>query len=231
MELSQRLKGVADFVSAGRILADIGTDHGYLPIYLIQNEKIEKAYACDINQNPLLKATENMKKYKLEHKMEVRQGAGLLPVLNEPIDVVTIAGMGGMTVISILEEAKDFLKNIKQIILQPQHDVGAVRKFVHAMGFSIVDEKMILEWGKYYTIINAMPVADNGVLESYTSQQYEFGKILMEKKDMILKQYVEHKVEKFHEILSSAEKPIDEVIKHKKMYEEVLQCLSLVKKS
>lgn len=195
MEISLRLKTVADQVF-GKTVADIGTDHGYVPIYLVEKGKSERAIACDINKGPLLKAEENIRCKGLEDKIEIRLGSGLLPIKKGEVETAVIAGMGGMLMTDILKESDKVVESLKQLVLQPQLDIDAVRKYVHSIGFRIINEEMLIDEGKYYTVISAV----HGEEEYEREAEYAFGKINLDKKCPVLKRYLEHRVKKLLDI-------------------------------
>ena len=152
MEISKRLTAVAEFVKY-RTIADIGTDHGYIPCFLALNKKIDSAFACDVNEGPLEKAKENIALNGLENVIKPRLGSGLSALGDDTAETIVIAGMGGLLICNILNDEKEKLKNIKQLVLQPQRDTDSVRKLLHSLGFVIEDEEMLIDNGKYYTII------------------------------------------------------------------------------
>ena len=151
MEISKRLRTVAELVS-GRTVADIGTDHGYVPLYLYEQGKIEKALACDINRGPLEKAKENIASAKAERVVEARLGSGLTPVRIGEVESAVIAGMGGMLICRILADSPQVVQSLRELILSPQHDQETVRRYVAQIGFAITEEKLVKEDEKYYHI-------------------------------------------------------------------------------
>ena len=156
MEISQRLRIVGDFVTQ-KTVADIGTDHAYVPIYLHKKGNIEKVIACDINEKPLQKAQQNIKLHHAENKIITRLGNGLQPLQPYEVDSIVISGMGGMLMIELMEQSLNIIKTIKELILCPHLDVTAVRKYLHNIGYVITDEKMIQECGNFYTILREIP--------------------------------------------------------------------------
>ncbi|MCQ4725860.1 class I SAM-dependent methyltransferase [Anaerotignum faecicola] len=195
MELSVRLKAVADEVNGG-IIADIGTDHGYVPIYLVKTGKIKKAVACDINKGPLLKARENIEREGLKDKIETRLGNGLSQIDAGEVETAVIAGMGGMLIIDILKSGACVAESLKQLVLQPQLDIESVRRHIHTIGFKIVNEKMVVDGGKFYTIINAVRGQEKYEKEIY----YSFGKINIDKKCPVLREYIAYMLNRLSEI-------------------------------
>jgi len=158
--LSPRLEAVLSFVE-GRVLADIGTDHGYLPIVACLAEKIEYAIACDANAGPLERAAENILRYGLDDRIQARLGFGLRPIMPKEADCLVIAGMGGMNIIEILKDQESLLSlhSMKRLIIQPQRDIIKVRHTLDEMGFSFVDEVSVREKHRFYSVI-----AVNGML-------------------------------------------------------------------
>ena len=156
-QLSPRLKTILSFVE-GDCLADIGTDHGYLPIEACLDNIVKKALACDYYPGPLSKAVINIERFGLADKIETRLGFGLQPVEVGEADSAVISGMGGMKIIEILSASKEVAKNLKMLIVQPQHDIPAVRQYLSDEGFEIFDEVLIVEKHRKYTVIAAKPI-------------------------------------------------------------------------
>jgi len=185
----------------GSCLADIGTDHGHLVIAACMEGITEKAIACDISHGPLSKAEENIKRYDLGQQIVTRLGFGLQPVLPDEADCIVIAGMGGMRIIDILKESPDITKKIKRLIVQPQHDIPAVRQTLHSMGFGIVDEAMVQEGERFYNIIAAEPQEN---IFPYTETEYLLGKCLLDRRDKILLAYTERELQRIEKYKSQA---------------------------
>jgi tRNA (adenine22-N1)-methyltransferase len=181
MLLSKRLSMIASFV-IGNTVADIGTDHGMLALHLAECDGIANVIATELNENPMERAKRNID----NAKVDLRFGFGLKPISTGEVDTVIIAGMGGHTVMDIVNSSLDVVKSAKRLILQPQHDIAYVRRFLHSINICIIDEAMVFERNKYYTII----VCENGKPDDYDDTEYEFGKMLIERKCPILKQYL-----------------------------------------
>lgn len=186
MELSKRLYAVAALVTEGASVADVGTDHGYIPIYLVQEKIAPKVIAMDINKGPLERARIHIKSYGLEDKIETRLSDGTKALEPGEVDVVITAGMGGALVIHILEEGKKVIEQIKYCILQPQSEIDKVRRYLENEQFCIVDEDMVEEDGKYYPILKVA----HGREEVYKEYEYYYGRRLLEKKHPILKEFL-----------------------------------------
>ena len=150
MQLSKRLQAVADMVTKGYRTADIGCDHGYIAIYLIESGISPLVIAMDINQGPLDQAKENIYKAGYTRQIEVRHSDGANQLMENEVDSIICAGMGGRLTIRIIQADLSKLYNIKELILQPQSEIHLVRRFLSENGFMIVSENMIYEDGKYY---------------------------------------------------------------------------------
>lgn len=228
MELSNRLKAIANEVQYP-FVADIGTDHAYVLIDLFLQNKIQKAIACDIKEGPLKKAKENITYFGFSDKIQARKGNGMSVLEPKEVDTAIIAGMGGMLIIDILKQSMEVVKNLKELIIQPQLDIDSVRKHLHQIGFKIENEVMILEEEKFYTIIRA--VQGKEIYEK--EEQYLYGKILLDRKDNILKQYLYALLQKQHKIkqqlslshTQNAKDKLEELKQEKNKLEEVYKCL------
>ena len=166
MELSKRLQAVADLVSKDLVVADVGTDHGYIPIYLIEAQKCEKAFAMDINEGPLLRAKEH-----LAEKIEVRQSDGVKAMSVGECDSVVVAGMGGALVIKIMEDGKEIFRGLKEFVLQPQSELEKVRQYLFENEFCVIAENMVLEDGKYYPMMLAVRAGADWDVELENAQR------------------------------------------------------------
>ena len=144
-------------VTAGYTLCDVGTDHGYVPIALVQGNIIPKAIAVDINKGPLERANEHIRANGLTEQITTRLSNGLEAIHDGEVDSIVIAGMGGELVIHILTAGETVCRSAKELILQPQSDIPHFRRFVMQNGYQIIQEEMILEDGKFYPIMKAVP--------------------------------------------------------------------------
>ena len=198
MQLSKRLSAVAEFVTPGGCLVDVGTDHGYVPIALLEQQKISSAIAMDVNRGPLERAREHIAQYQMGDYIETRLSDGLKEIGKEEGDTLVIAGMGGPLMEKILTEGEETRKGFRELILQPQSDIPHVRKFLFENGYHIVNEEMVLEEGKFYPLMKAVPgKADR----EWTEEELEFGKFLLEKCHPVLRQYLERELRIRKEIL------------------------------
>ena len=186
MELSKRLTAVAGLVTEGASVADIGTDHGYVPIYLMKNKIAVKAIAMDINRGPLERARMHIIGHGLKGKIETRLSDGLEKIEPGEVDTIIAAGMGGGLVIKILEEGKEVVKLLHACILQPQSEIIKVRKYLNNNGFIIETEEMVEEDYKFYPMMRVV----HGKPEAYEEYEYLYGKRLLEMKHPVLKKYL-----------------------------------------
>ena len=141
LQISKRLKAVAEFVGKGLVLADVGSDHGFIPIYLIQKNQIARAIAMDVNQGPLLRADSHIREWGLESYIETRLSDGVKALKPGEVQSVVIAGMGGPLMEKIILEGTEVFAQVQELILQPQSEIGAFRRFLGEQGYCIEDVK------------------------------------------------------------------------------------------
>ena len=187
MQLSQRLSSVASMVTAGNCLADVGTDHGYVPIYLYERNVIPRAIAMDVNKGPLERATLHIAESGMKEAIETRLSDGLAALKPGEADSVVIAGMGGPLIIRILSAYPEVTASLKELILQPQSEIPEVRMWLYEQGYEIVEEHMVFEDGKYYPMFKAVK---NSQAEKLTDLEYKFGKLSVLEEKSVLKAYL-----------------------------------------
>ena len=187
LKISERLIQVAELVPKGSRLIDVGTDHGYVPIWLLQNGRIPSAIAMDVNKGPLMRAEENRDRYGFTDVMELRLSNGLEKVKPGEGDAVLIAGMGGPLMIRIIEEGRENAGGVSSWVLQPQSEIPSVRRYLIEHGFRIVQEIMLKDEGKYYMAMCAVP----GESEPWKDIEYLFGKYLLEQQHPVLAEFIE----------------------------------------
>ena len=157
MKLGDRLKQVISLVPVSQSMADIGTDHGYIPLSLLEENKVRKAIACDINHGPLERAKEHIFQEGKPHDVEIRLGSGLEPVSDGEVDGVVIAGMGGLMILQILEDCLEKAKHLHWLVLQPQNHTAELKQYLSSHGFKIEKEELALEGGHLYEMFRAVP--------------------------------------------------------------------------
>ena len=205
-------------VNKSNSVADIGTDHAYVPVYLILNNLASKAIAMDINKGPLNRADENIKKFNLGDKIKTRLSDGLKELKNGEADTVIIAGMGGILINNILENDKDRLSSVKNYILQPMTAVYETRKYLALNGFKITDERLAKEDEKIYTIISAT----RGKTNIKNEIDYHIGEKLIANKDENLPEFVEGKIYEYEKAIKSMKNTENTETKKKREYFEYL---------
>ncbi|WIF94779.1 tRNA (adenine(22)-N(1))-methyltransferase [Caminicella sporogenes] len=229
MKLSPRLQTIADLVPKDTVVGDIGTDHGYIPVYLVQNKITNKVIATDINEGPLDNAKKTIEMYNLSEFIETRLGSGLKPFKCNEIQTAIIAGMGGLLIGKILEESFDIAKTIDTLILQPMVAQDELRKWLMENGFNITYEKLARENEKMYEIL----VVTKGKMNMEDKIYFEVGKKLIENKDPLLKDFIDMKIKKYNQILKMVERENSINAKSKmaecrekiKKFEELKRCL------
>jgi len=203
IKLSQRLQAIADLVPEGAKVADIGTDHGFLPCYLAQSGKAELVIACDVNAQPLALAQKNITDYNVGDKVSTRLGNGLAVLKPGEVDTVTIAGMGGALMIDILDASPMVVDRLKRIVLQPNVGAEAVRIWAEKNRWQIVAEDLIRENDIFSVII----VLEQGRSDRFMSavELYLGPKLLAEHHPM-LGLYISEEWEKTQHILEQLAK-------------------------
>ena len=156
-KLPPRLRALAELVPPGASLADIGTDHGYLPLALLAEGRITRAVGCDIGAGPLAAAAAHAKAAGLENRLQLRQCDGLEAVLPGEVDTVAIAGMGGETIAGILRRAPWLLAAGCLLLLQPMSKQALLRRWLQANGWRITAERPVREGETFYTVLAAAP--------------------------------------------------------------------------
>ena len=203
IKLSQRLQAIADMVPAGAKVADIGTDHGFLPCYLAQSGKAEQVIACDVNAQPLALAQKNIADYNVADKVSTRLGDGLAVIKPGEVDVVTIAGMGGALMIDILDASPLVVDRLKRIVLQPNVGAEAVRIWAEKNRWQIVAEELVKENDIFSVII----VLEQGRSDRFMSAvELYLGPKLLAEHHPLLGLYISEEWEKTQRILEQLSK-------------------------
>ena len=223
MQLSKRLTALADLVTTGNRLADVGTDHGYVPISLIEQKRIPSAIAMDINKGPLERAREHIRQYGYEAYIETRLSDGLYALKAGEADAVLIAGMGGDLIRRILEDGAEVLPSVKELILQPQSEIQKVRRWLVEHGWTIVCENIVLDEGKYYPMFRAVHGEEK---RNYSLADYRFGHLELQQSMDTLKEFLEKQRETQRQILASLPKTGDErILQRRKLVQEEIELL------
>ncbi len=190
MELSNRLQAIADCITKGNSVADIGTDHAYLPIFLIDNNISNNIIASDIVEGPVQNALSNVKKHNMDKEIRIIQASGLNGI-TDSIDTIIIAGMGGMLIIDIISDDLDIAYGAKELILQPMKNSIELRKFLVKNKFKIVEEKIGIDEDKFYEIIKVV----KGTMIINNPLEYEVTSVLRKNRDKSTKLFIEKKID------------------------------------
>lgn len=143
-------------VSRGNVAADVGCDHGYVSIWLVENGVCPKVIAMDVRKGPLSAAKEHIRQRGLGAYIETRLSDGVAALLPGEADTLLTAGMGGRLVVKILEEGKEKIRQMSELVLQPQSELSLVRRYLREQGYTIAEEEMVLEDGKYYPMFRVL---------------------------------------------------------------------------
>lgn len=195
----ERLKCIASNVKSGGIVADIGCDHAFTSIYLVEEKLARGAIAIDINKEPLKRAWQHIQESGMEEYISVRLSNGARGLKKGEADTILISGMGGALIASILEESINIIKDAKELVLSPQSEIYIVRHFLHDNGFKIVSEEMVKEQGKFYVVIRAVP----GIQHYKDESGYIYGEYLIENKNKILEEFLLKEQKRTGSILDS----------------------------
>lgn len=230
IQLSKRLQAVADLGKFTGSMADIGTDHGYIPIYLVQTKKVSNAIAMDIGKGPLLRAKEHIEKYHLTSYIQTRLSDGAKALQEQEVSSIVIAGMGGALVQKILKDSEQIFHSVEEIILQPQSEVEQTRHFLYEEGYIILSEDMVLEDGKYYPMmrVSYQEKTDNNPYKKASDIEFLYGAYLLNEKHLVLKDYLKREAVIYKELLEKLYSlPQNEGIEKRKI--ELKRQLELVK--
>ncbi len=165
--LSARLQAIADLVPRGARIVDVGTDHALLPIFLVQSHVAISAIATDIAALPAHSAATNVRGHGLADVIDVRVGPGLRTVLPGEIDTVIVAGMGGSTIREVLSDSTLVLRDVRRIIVQPMNQGHHVRSFFLDNGWALTAERAVLDHGRIYEVLAAIPGTHSEAMQSY----------------------------------------------------------------
>ena len=218
--LSKRLAAAAELVPDGSVLLDIGTDHGYLPIALLKENRIPSALAFDVREGPLQAAKEHILEAGLDSRIILRLSDGFEALKYGEADTVTILGMGGGLIRRILNDGDPNSLGIRECILGPQSEQKELRSYLTGNGYQIRQECYVRDSGKFYVLIRAV----FGEETPYSEQELLFGRSALQAKDPVLFQYLTHRETVLRNILSHLpENPAGELRK-----EELEEELALV---
>lgn len=197
IKLSKRLMAVAEYIAPGSCAADIGTDHGYLPVWLVQNEICRRVIAADIRSGPLARAKASASEYLVMDKVQFVLTDGLAGIPPESIDTVVIAGMGGETIIKILAAAHWLKRGGHELIIQPQSKIDVLTMWLCHEGYKIAGQRLAADRGDIYTVMRIKP----GEMEKPDDAGLYISKALYESGDSLLPAYIDMAISKLRRAL------------------------------
>lgn len=223
MELSKRLQAVADLLDYHDRIADIGCDHGFVSIYLVENRKAARCLAMDVNKGPLERAREHIQEKRLSTYIETRLSNGaekidFIEVNDEKrleVDAALIAGMGGRLMIRIIQDSLEKFQSMDEFVLQPQSEIAKVRQYIREIGYHIAKEDMVLEEGKFYPMMKVVKGSREKVIPDFLQRNHlpdntelqklydEYGESLLNDRHPVLLQFLKKEKELYQEILEN----------------------------
>jgi len=197
-KLPARLKAVADRIPEGSIVADIGTDHAHLPLYLVGGDRCPRAIAVETAAGPYHRAVAAVEAADLADRIEVRFGDGLQVLQPGEVDTVTMTGLGALTQQAILKARPQVRQKLDCLVLQPQGEVGPLRRWLAGSGWHLIDEELVCEGGHYYFIL----AARQGASPDYSDFEWQVGPLLIKRRHPLLVDYLQDKMEKLIVIIN-----------------------------
>lgn len=204
--LSRRMQALAEMVTPGSLLADVGCDHGFVSIYLVQHGICPRVCAMDINPGPLQRAREHVAACGLERYIDIRLSDGVSALQPGEADCLLCAGMGGRLMQRILTQGREKVTAMRELILQPQSEIAEFRRFLREEGYVAQQERMVLEDGKYYPMMRVVFAPASGRQEQGVSRRQQrladkFGGLLLKQGDPVLRLYLQERLIKYETIL------------------------------
>ncbi|MCG2730682.1 MAG: class I SAM-dependent methyltransferase, partial [Acetobacterium sp.] len=190
IRLSPRLEVIASCLTGVKTIADIGTDHGYLPVFLVENQLVSTAIASDTNQQPLKKAAKIIIEQQLESTIETRLGSGLSVLKPGEVEAVVMAGMGGLLIRDLLEAEPLVAQGVRKLVLQPMNNQAVLRRYLETHGFKIIKEDLAQEADRVYEII----VIEPGAMIITNPLEYELGFAFDKNKHPLLETLIDRKI-------------------------------------
>ena len=224
VNLSMRLKRVFDYIPEGTRLADIGSDHAYLPCYAVLNKRCTSAIVGEITEGPFNSARSTIRQSGLEGIVEARMGDGLEVLTPNEVDVITIAGMGGSLIASILEKGKEKLEGVETLVLQPNIGAHQIRNWLDREGYSLIKEDILEEDTKIYEILVASKSSTYKPYSDSKNKEMFIGPHLMHNQNEAFQKRWNHELKNFERILiqlQSAKQTEDSIQKIKEIKQKI----------
>lgn len=215
MELSKRLMCIVNNMDKCESVIDVGTDHGYIPIYAVKNKICTKAIASDINKGPKEKAESNVRFEGVSDKIQCRLGAGLATVKFGEVESAIIAGMGGNLIRDIIVQDIKKVQKFKYMILQPAQNAEILREFLYKGPFEILKEDLVIDENIFYEVFKVKYNKIDEVKVKEDSFYYEVSTRLIEDKHPLIKDFIENKLDRYKTILSFIKEDTESAVKRK----------------
>ncbi|KQL53521.1 SAM-dependent methyltransferase [Heyndrickxia shackletonii] len=209
-KLSKRLEAVSEYIPIGSKVADIGSDHAYLPCYAVKNGIAEFAIAGEVVEGPYQSALQQVNNSSLSHAISVRKGDGLEVIEKGEVDCITIAGMGGALITSILNQGIEKLSGVQRLILQPNIAAISIRTWCIEHGWKIIAEQILEEDQKIYEILVLEPINDNGPY-TLSDEELLMGPMLIKEKNNVFQKKWHQEVEQWKRIIKSLDQAVETV--------------------
>ena len=238
MDVSKRIDFIVDNLDKVECLADIGTDHGYVPLLALEREKANKVIACDINKDPLDKAKLNaILEGIVGNEIDFRLGSGLKPLEMKEANSVVIAGMGGNLIRDILEADMEKVNSLESLILGikkliqlpclilvPAQNPEVLREYLYENNYEIIKEDLCFDEGVYYELFKVRRA--EGHATELDSIYYEISPMLLRQKHPLMREYLESKIKNYSKILGFISEDSESAILRKKEVEEKISIIN-----
>lgn len=228
MDKSKRIEFIVSNLEKVTTLADIGTDHGYVPLLALRNELCEKAIACDINKEPLAKGKLNAILEGIDDKIEFRLGNGFEPLKINEVEEVVIAGMGGNLIRDIIQKDLNKVASCNYLVLIPAQNPEVLREYLYKNDFEVIKEDLCFDEGIYYELFKVRK--SEGQATELDSIYYEISPMLLRSKHPLMKEYIDYKIDEYNRILGFITDDSESAIKRKAEVSEKIEIISRMKK-
>lgn len=223
MDISKRIEFIMENLENVETLADIGTDHGYVPLMALERQICNKAIACDINKDPLDKARLNAILEGVGDELEFRLGGGFEPLNVNEVNEVVIAGMGGNLIRDILEDDIEKVKSVEYLILVPAQNPEVLREYLYKNNYEIIKEDLCFDEGIYYELFKVRSA--EGHATELDSIYYEISPVLLRNRNPLMKDYLQFKLDEYNRILGFI---TEATVAANKRREEIKEKISII---
>ncbi len=202
-----RLRAAAEMIAPANIMADIGADHAYLPVYLLKTGRIKKAFISDIHAGPLANARKTAAKYGVTAQCEFFCGDGLTPLSGRRIDAVAVCGMGGQLIQRLISQDIIAVQKIPQIILQPMSSAAELTEYVMSAGFALKEERILRDGHLFYRMMKITYTGSAAVYEDRFD--YEYPPVLIAAGDSVMHEFLSFRAALYKKILAGIKQSSD----------------------